>query len=212
VRQGTLFIISAPSGAGKTTILKQLLATVESLTFSVSHTTRQQRPTEQEGVDYFFLDRVAFETLRNQGAFLEHAEVHGNYYGTSVKMVLEQLGKGIDVILDIDVQGAAQVRENSEVVAVSVFIVPPSWEELQQRLRQRGTDSPEVIEMRCANARRELTDLDKYDYVVVNDRIDEAVATLRAIIVAERSRKRRLANGAPLELEWCQTAGLHGCP
>jgi len=204
---GTLFIISAPSGAGKTTILKRLLATVGGAAFSVSHTTRGQRPAEQEGIDYFFLDRAAFEAMRDRGDFLEHAEVHGNYYGTSVQAVRERLGEGIDVILDIDVQGAAQVRRHAEIGQASVFIVPPGWEELEKRLRERGTDSPEIIEMRCANARRELGDLDKYDYVVVNDCLDEAVDTLRAIIVAERSRGRRLASGLPMELERFRTAG-----
>ena len=128
MQKGTPIIISAPSGAGKTTLLKKLLAVVSGLTFSVSHTTRQQRPAEQEGVDYFFVDRATFEKMSDQHAFLEHAEVHGNYYGTSVAAVMARLEKGMDVVLDIDVQGAAQVRRHAELGAVSIFIVPPSWQ------------------------------------------------------------------------------------
>ncbi|MDH4321212.1 MAG: guanylate kinase [Desulfobulbaceae bacterium] len=199
MNRGTLFVISAPSGTGKTTILKQVMATVPGLSFSISHTTRAPRAGEQDGVDYHFVDRDRFVAMREAGAFLEWAEVHGNFYGTSLAAVEASLAAGTDIILDIDVQGCRQVRAMAGD-AVSLFVVPPSWPELERRLTGRGTDNEETIRLRLANARKEMADIVHYDYVVVNDILASAVATMLAIIHAERSRHRRTADGAPMQL------------
>lgn len=198
MKSGELFIISAPSGTGKTTIIKKVVTRLAGLAFSVSHTTRKPRSSEQEGMDYYFVDRSVFVKMRDNHAFLEWAEVHGNLYGTSRKAVEEQLDRGVDVILDIDVQGARQVRDASGLMGVSIFIVPPSWKELQRRLASRGTDSEESIRLRCGNARLEIADHDHYDFLIVNDEIENAVEMLCAIIIAERSRNRRLVSGRPV--------------
>ncbi len=198
--QAKLFVISAPSGAGKTTLLRRVMADLANLSFSVSHTTRSPRTGERDGVDYFFVDRAGFQKMVGEGGFLEWAEVHGNCYGTSRAAVLERLAAGVDVILDIDVQGARQIRE-AGVEAVFLFIAPPSWQELERRLAGRGTDSAETIRLRCANARREMTEAGWYDYLVVNDDLREAVETFRAVILAERSRQRRRPDGTPVRLD-----------
>ena len=197
--RGTLFVISAPSGTGKTTILKKVMSSVAGLSFSISHTTRAPRAGEVDGVDYHFVNRDRFVEMRDGGAFLEWAEVHGNFYGTSRAAVDAGLADGIDIVLDIDVQGCGQVRKAAPD-AVSLFVVPPSWEELERRLTGRGTDSEETIRLRLANARKEMADVVHYDYVVVNDELESAVATMCAIIYAERSRHRRAANGAPMSI------------
>jgi guanylate kinase len=200
VAPGNLLVVSAPSGAGKTTILRRILAMVPGIVFSVSHTTRAPRPGERDGGDYYFIARDQFLEMRAQGAFLEWAEVHGNFYGTSKKAVAEQLALGIDLILDIDVQGARQTREQSEWQASSLFIAPPSWQELERRLTMRNTESVETIGLRLANARREMAEIDRYDYVIVNDDLEAAVDAVRAVIIAERSRHRRSVSGRPLSL------------
>ena len=197
---GSLFIISAPSGTGKTTILKKVISEVEGVGFSVSHTTRSPRAGELEGKDYHFVKESIFQTMRDQEAFLEWAAVHGNLYGTSKAAIDDLIMQGRDVILDIDVQGARQIREKVGNEAVFVFIAPPSLEVLQQRLTNRGTDAESVIKIRLQNARQEMADLELYDYVVVNDVVENAAEILRSIIIAERSRKRRSATGAPLQL------------
>ena len=199
MNRGSLFVISAPSGTGKTTILKKVMAAVAGLSFSISHTTRAPRAGEQDGVDYHFVDRDRFVAMRDAGAFLEWAEVHGNFYGTSRAAVDAGLAVGTDIILDIDVQGCRQVRAAASD-AVSLFVVPPSWAELERRLTGRGTDGEETIRLRLANARKEMADIGHYDYVVVNDVLESAVATMIAIIHAERSRHRRTAAGAPMNL------------
>lgn len=185
--RGVLFVISAPSGAGKTTLLKRLLAVIPNLEFSVSHTTRPPRPGEQDGVDYHFIDRDGFLALRDQEAFLEWAEVHGNFYGTSREAVTAALEKGRDLCLDIDVQGAAQVRRAADLPTVFIFIAPPSLEVLEQRLRGRNTDAPEVIARRLDNARREMTEASWYDYRIINDQLARAEAELRGIIEKVRA-------------------------
>lgn len=200
MRRGELFIISAPSGAGKTTVLKRVLAELPGVAFSISHTTRKPRPGEEDGRDYFFVDPQIFFRMRDEGDFLEWAEVHGNLYGTSVKMVENFLEQDIDVLLDIDVQGARQIREQREKQGHFVFIVPPSWEELQRRLAGRGTETPETLAVRYRNARQEMADLDRYDFLIINDVVDHAVETLRAIIIAQRSRSRRVLTGQPVNL------------
>jgi guanylate kinase len=198
--KGNIFIISAPSGTGKTTILKKIIAAMDNVAFSVSHTTRAPRSVEQEGADYFFIDHDRFANMRQQGLFLEWAEVHGNMYGTSSRAVQEATEQGLDLILDIDVQGARQVREKLGDKGVFVFIAPPSLQELARRLAGRSTETETVIAMRLENAQEEMKNIDQYDYVIVNDTIVEAVDILKSIIIAERSRKRRSLSGAPLKL------------
>lgn len=198
--RGNLIIISAPSGTGKTTILKRLFAEVKGVTFSVSHTTRRPRTGEKDRVDYYFVDQETFKRMQADNEFLEWAEVHGNFYGTSRREVNRHLEQGLDVFLDIDVQGARQVREAAGGECFSIFIVPPSWEEQERRLNGRGTDSPETIRLRLQNARKEMQDAGLYDYLIVNDTVEQAVDTLRAIIVAQRCRTRRNRDGLPLVL------------
>lgn len=197
---GNLFIISAPSGAGKTTLLKEIMASVPGLAFSISHTTRPPRQGETPGRDYFFVDRQTFVTMREEHAFLEWAEVHGNLYGTGKAGVESMLRQGLDIFLDIDVQGARQIREAGMANAIFIFIAPPSWEDLETRLKGRGTDGPDTVKTRLANARAEMNEAHRYDYLVINDRLPEAVAMLKSIILAERCRKRRAASGEPLDL------------
>ena len=197
---GNIFIISAPSGTGKTTILKKIIAAMDNVAFSVSHTTRAPRSVEQEGVDYFFIEIDRFANMRQQGLFLEWAEVHGNMYGTSIRAVQEATEQGLDLILDIDVQGARQVKEKLGDKGVFVFIAPPSLQELARRLAGRSTETEAVIEIRLENAQEEMKNIDQYDYVIVNDTVVEAVDILKSIIIAERSRKRRSRSGAPLKL------------
>jgi len=194
---GLLLVLSAPSGCGKTTILKQVMDHLPGLVFSVSHTTRPPRPGEIDGKHYHFVEAAEFETIRSRQptGFLEWAEVHGNLYGTSVEEVERHRGDGHDVVLDIDVQGAAQVRQRAE--PVTIFIAPPSLAELERRLRGRGTESEATIALRLNNARKELACAGSYDYLIVNDRLDRAVDNLRSIIVAERCRQRRMPDGRP---------------
>lgn len=189
--EGLLFVLSAPSGCGKTTMVQRLMQSLPGLVFSVSHTTRAPRGREVDGMHYHFVDVATFLTLRDQqpSGFLEWAEVHGNYYGTSVDAVQRQRVLGNDVLLDIDVQGAEQVRANGN--PVTVFIAPPSLSVLEQRLRGRGTESEATIDKRLRNARQELAAADDYEYLIVNDRLDDAVESLRSIVIAERCRRRR---------------------
>jgi guanylate kinase len=197
---GKLFILSAPSGAGKTTLLKRVMTDLPGLAFSVSHTTRLPRAGEVDGIDYHFISRSQFEAMRDQDVFLEWAEVHGNLYGTSRPAVLAQLATGLDVVLDIDVQGAAIILRSAAIPATSLFISPPSLTELEQRLRGRETDSEETILLRLQNARKEIEAAVDYEYLIVNDRLEQAVDTLRAIVIAERSRGHRLPTGQPIEI------------
>lgn len=196
--KGNLFIISAPSGTGKTTILKKVMSELERLVFSVSHTTRKPRANEVDGKDYHFTDHDEFKAMKARGDFLEWAEVHQNFYGTSISSVNSHLADGVDVVLDIDVQGARQIRESRGDNAVFVFIMPPSWDELKSRLTKRGTDSSETIDLRLNNAGKEMYEADFYDYVIVNEKIDEAVDELRSIMIAERIKNRRSAAGLPV--------------
>ncbi len=188
--QGILFIVSAPSGAGKTSLLRALLSEDDNLVLSISHTTRPPRPGEVDGVDYHFVSREEFLRLAGEGAFLEQAEVFGNYYGTSEAGVREQLASGRDVVLEIDWQGARQVRK-AFPEAVSIFIAPPSIEALRERLGNRGQDDEAVIERRMRDARSELSHYPEYDYLVINDDFDTALGDLRCIVRAERLRTPR---------------------
>jgi guanylate kinase len=184
---GTLYIISAPSGAGKTSLVKALLERIDGVSVSVSHTTRTPRPGEVNGVDYHFVDREAFDSLVRKGEFLEHAQVFGNYYGTCRATLLERLEADEDVILEIDWQGARQVFE-ALPQAVKVFILPPSREALYQRLTGRGQDSEEVIGRRMADAVSEMRHHDEYHYLIFNDNFDTALADLLALFRALRLR------------------------
>lgn len=185
--QGTLYIISAPSGAGKTSLVKALIEGTDDIMVSVSHTTRGMRPGEEDGRDYHFTDVETFRSMIADNAFLEHAEVFGNFYGTSRSSALDRMAQGTDVILEIDWQGAQQVRQKMPE-AVSIFILPPSREELERRLRGRGTDSDEVIARRLAEAVTEMSHYREFDYLVFNDEFDTALIQLRAIVLARRQR------------------------
>jgi len=183
---GKLFIISGPSGAGKGTIANRILEETD-LEFSVSMTTRKPREGEVHGVHYFFVEEEDFVRNIEAGGFLEHAQVYGNRYGTPKGPILERLEKGIDVLLDIEMQGALQIKENYPD-GVFIFILPPSMAELRKRLTGRGTESPEAIELRLSKTLSELEYVDKYDYLVVNGELDEAVNRVKAIIIAEHSK------------------------
>lgn len=198
---GTLFILSAPSGTGKTTLLKKVMAQLEAVMFSISHTTRRPREGEQNGVDYHFVSRTEFEDAIDKGSFIEWAEVHTNLYGTSRKAIIEQLEKGVDVILDIDTQGAQIIRQAEDLDGVDIFVAPPNLAELENRLRGRGTDSDDSIHTRLKNAATEMTQADKYQYLVVNEDLELAAEMLKAVILAERARNRRLTDGQPIQLE-----------
>lgn len=192
---GTLFVVSAPSGTGKTTILKQMMAAVPGIVFSVSHTTREPRRGERQGYDYHFVEHVVFQKMINDGDFLEWAEVHGNYYGTAMSPVRAQLDSGLDVVLDIDVQGAGIIRDSSPLPAAYIFVAPPDMAELERRLRGRGTEDEESVLKRLENARREMQHCSEYDYLIVNEKLSEAVTMLSGIVFAERSRNRRTIDG-----------------
>ncbi|MBD3640495.1 MAG: guanylate kinase [Marinobacter sp.] len=183
--QGTLFVISAPSGAGKTSLVAQMLKNDAKLGVSISHTTRPMREGEQDGVNYHFVSRDEFESMIARGDFLEHADVFGNYYGTSQVWVRETLARGEDVILEIDWQGAEQVRRLIPE-CVSIFIVPPSAEALRERLTGRGTDAADVVERRLTEATEECSHALEFDYLVVNDQFDVALADLLAIVRTQR--------------------------
>lgn len=195
---GHLFVISAPSGAGKTTLLKPILARIPAIDFSVSHTTRSPRPGEINGQDYFFVDKEQFINMRQDGDFLEWAEVHGNFYGTSQRSVMAQLEKGHDVILDIDVQGARQLQARQDLDATFIFIAPPSLAELEHRLTGRQTETAETIALRLRNASLELQAAPLYNYIIVNDDLDQAQAMLTAIILEKRAATRRGYDGMPI--------------
>ncbi len=181
-----LFVISGPSGCGKSTLIKKVRRSLGDLEFSVSHTTRAPRPSEKDGVDYYFVTEKAFERMVREKRFIEWARVHGHLYGTSRAEVVRK-GRRRDVVLDIDVQGARQVRSRLQG-AVHIFIMPPVAGELRRRLVRRREDSPEAVERRLKNARAEIRAYDEFDYVVVNDDLAKAVADLKAVIVASRHR------------------------
>lgn len=185
--KGSLFIVAAPSGAGKTSLVKALLASEPRIRLSVSHTTRPPRPGEVDGTHYHFVTREQFFALVDDGAFLEHAEVHGNCYATSRAAVQPLLDQGHDVLLEIDWQGARRVREQIDAT-VGVFILPPSREELERRLRLRAQDSEVVIQRRLANSREEIRHAREFDYVIVNDEFERALEDLRALVRGQRLR------------------------
>jgi guanylate kinase len=191
-RRGLILILSSPSGAGKTTLTRAIAQDGGwGLDLSISVTTRARRPSEIDGRHYRFIDREAFEDLRTRDDLLEWAEVHGNFYGTPRRPVEKTLGQGRDMIFDIDYQGTRQVRQRLQDDVVTVFILPPSFSELRNRLERRAEDSPETIERRLANARNEMQRWSEYDYVIVNDDLDESFRALQAILTAERLKRTR---------------------
>lgn len=194
-RTPVLVVVSAPSGAGKTTVLARVLEDTPGLRFSVSHTTRGPRPGERDGQDYHFVDREAFLRLRDAGELLEWAEVHGNLYGTAVAEIERARAEGRDILLDLDVQGAAQVRARIPG-AISVFILPPSYEVLERRLRGRGQDDEQTIRRRLAAAGREIDAFEQYDFVIVNEDLDACARDLKSIVCAARCRVSVVATQA----------------
>ena len=189
-REGVIFILSAPSGAGKTTLVKKLLKLFPEITLSVSYTTRKPREGEVNGKDYHFVKPPAFGRMRSKGAFAEWAKVHESLYGTPRRSLDRFVRQGRDVLLDIDVHGARKIKRLYRG-AVAIFLLPPSWQELEKRLALRGTDGTETIRRRLENARREVREVLRYDYSVVNEKIPEALETLKSIVIAERHRVSR---------------------
>ncbi len=189
--KGNLIIISSPSGGGKGTLIKEIRASLPDLGYSVSYTTREKRFGEEDGRDYHFITIPDFKEKIDDGEFLEHAEVHGNYYGTSLYETERRLNDGQDVILEIDVQGALQVMQKVPGVAVSVFILPPSFDVLKARLTARNTESPEGLALRLKNAFDEVSHFSKFDYVIINDEIFSAARKLTSVIISERQRQVR---------------------
>ena len=194
-RRGQLFIVSAPSGTGKTTLVERLVQCVPGLRMSRSYTSRPARTGERDGVDYNFITRERFEEMAGGGRFLEWADVFGNYYGTSVADTEALLARGEDVVLVIDVQGARQVRSRG-IETIGIFVLPPSAGVLEQRLRGRSKDSEEQIRRRLAVAGAEVHEYTQYEYVIINDEIDAAVCRLQAIVGAERARVKRVRGNA----------------
>jgi len=185
----TVFIISAPSGSGKSTLVNEVRKLLPDLDFSISFTTRAPRGSERNGCEYFFVPRPRFEEMIGRNEFLEHADVFGNFYGTARRFLQEAQRSERDLLLDIDVQGAAQIKRNIPD-AVSIFILPPDRQTLERRLRNRSLDEKSVIERRLVTATREIENYAKYDYILVNDRLEESVDALKAILLAERLKRR----------------------
>ncbi|BCO11244.1 Guanylate kinase [Citrifermentans bremense] len=193
-------MISAPSGAGKTSLCKEIIDIFPNLRHSVSHTTRPPRTGEVHGRDYFFVGKEEFNRMVAAGEFAEWAEVHGNLYGTSLATLKDSRADGVDLILDIDCQGARQLKGRFEG-GVYIFVLPPNIEELRRRLDNRSSDSPEVIERRINNAAGEIKEARWYDYIIVNDRFSEAVEQLKSVLIAERCRTTRLIQGLSTTFE-----------
>ncbi len=191
LRRGLMLVLSSPSGAGKSTISRALLENHDDLSMSISATTRSIRPGEVDGKDYIFVDQATFDAMVADGEFLEYATVFGNSYGTPRGPVLQALKEGRDVLFDVDWQGTQQLRQNALDDLVSIFILPPSLEELERRLFSRAQDPASVVRSRMSRAHAEMSHWAEYDYIIINDDIDKAVATAEAILTAERNRQRR---------------------
>ena len=188
MEKGRLYIISAPSGAGKSTLCSMLINKYPAVRYSISYTTRAPRGNEQNGKEYFFINKAEFENMAANNDFLEWAEVHGNYYGTSKKQIDDALKQGIDIFLDIDPQGAMQLKEKLNGNATFIFIAAPSLQELKSRLEKRGTDKAENIALRLENAKKEVEYFNKYDYLIINDASDDAFKKLETVYLAEKLR------------------------
>jgi guanylate kinase len=191
-RRGIMLVLSSPSGAGKTTLTRNLLEQEENVSLSISVTTRERRPSEIEGVHYFFLSKRRFENMRDSGELLEWAEVHGNFYGTPREPVEKALAEGRDVLFDIDWQGTRQLLEKMRDDVVTVFVLPPTAEELKARLERRAEDSKAIIAQRLQNAFEEIAHWREYDYILVNRDLDKSFARLRAILTAERLKRVKM--------------------
>jgi len=187
---GCLYVVSGPSGSGKSTIIERVRRRVGSLGFSVSHTTRRPRGAEQDGVEYHFVGQGRFEEMIDQGAFVEWARVYEDYYGTSLEEIRSKTSQGLDVIMDLDVQGAVNIQRRVKE-SVLIFVLPPSREALEHRLRERGTDEPSVVTARMEKAAEEIAACSRYDYLIVNERLEQAVEEMTAVILAERCRSAR---------------------
>ena len=190
-RRGMMLVLSSPSGAGKTTLSRHLLETDSGIVMSVSATTRERRPNETDGHDYFFVTNEKFQAMAGGDEFLEHATVFGHSYGTPKKPVMDALGEGRDVLFDIDWQGAQQLKERARDDLVSIFILPPSHDELERRLHTRAQDTPETVKQRMSKAASEISHWPEYDYVIVNRDLDAAHAQVKAVLEAERVRRAR---------------------
>ena len=190
-RRGVMLVLSSPSGAGKTTIARELLSRDDKISMSVSTTTRPKRPGEVSGVDYHFVDKTEFNIKRNQQEFLESAKVFDNYYGTPAEPVMAALAEGMDILFDIDWQGTQQLAEKAPDDVVSVFILPPSHSELERRLNRRAQDTPEEVARRMSKAASELSHYAEYDYIIINNLLGESVMRVMSILTAERLKRRR---------------------
>ena len=201
MNKGLLFVVSAPSGTGKSTLLKAVMEKLTGLVFSISHTTRKPRPNELNGTHYHFVDTATFEAMIQEDAFLEWARVYSNMYGTSKQSVDELLNQGKEVILEIDVQGADTLRKNSNYPSIGIFIAPPSMLEMEQRLRRRGTEEEKDLALRLKEAGKEMKKAGDFDYLVVNDQLHDATDMVCSIICAERARARRNQYGLPIRID-----------
>jgi guanylate kinase len=190
-RRGLMLVLSSPSGAGKTTISRQLMERDKNLTLSISTTTRGKRPGETNGTDYVFVDKLDFNKMVERGEFLEYAKVFGNYYGTPRTPVEAALASGKDVMFDIDWQGTQQLSEKARDDVVSVFVLPPSWRELERRLHQRAQDDNDEINKRMGKAADEMSHWAEYDYVIINNDLDASISAVQAILLSERLKRRR---------------------
>ena len=187
---GQIFVFSAPSGAGKSTIAEALMERVEGLAYSISHTSRPPRGSEQDGVDYHFVSRSTFREMIEKNAFLEWAQVHGHLYGTSPVAINKQISAGFDILMDVDIQGGRNIKKQSPD-SVLIFLLPPSLETLENRLTARGTDDPSVVKKRMVQASEEIKSCSWYDFIVINDGLENAIHEVRSIIVSERCRRVR---------------------
>ncbi len=206
--KGNLIIISSPSGGGKGTLIKEILKSVPDVGYSVSYTTRERRKDEENGRHYFFVEREKFDNLIEGGELLEYAEVHGNFYGTSISQVNSEVELGRDIILEIDVQGAQYVRKKVPR-AISIFILPPSFEVLNERLTARETEKQEDLALRLKNSAAEVSRFNEFEYIVVNDSVERAAGDLRAIILAERLKRDRQTDAIRVILDSFDDAVLN---
>jgi guanylate kinase len=190
---GILYVVTGPSGAGKSSIIKKALEIVEGFAFSISYTTRKQRPGEIDGKDYFFISDEKFEELNQKGEFLEYAKVHSNYYATSKTFIKEKLSEGFNIVLDVDVVGALNIKKEMPEQSVLIFIAPPSYEELERRLKTRGTEKQEEFEVRLNNSKKEIKQISHFDYLIVNQNLSESINQLISIIISEQLKLDRVS-------------------